>query len=148
MPITTGLRTLLLAQPNITAICKPQKLGNTTYPGIFNEFAPEGFKPPYVLISKTDTDPLVVLDGTYGLRFNEFDFECYSRDQVEAESLGDIVETFIKDYTGQAGPSDTIKAVILENRRYDKIFEEQGGDQRQHIQSISVTIQHQRTDGS
>ncbi len=148
MPITTGLRTLLLTQTGITAICKPQRIGSVTFPGVFNEYPAQGFAPPFVLISQTSLDPLVALDGTYGLRFTDFDFDCYSRDYTEAVQLGDIVEAFIKDYTGQAGPSDTIKAVIFENRRYDEVFEDQGGDTRQHIQEISVVIHHQPTNGS
>ncbi len=147
MPITTGLRTLLLTRTDITAIAKPRKIGGILFPGVFNEYPSQGVIPAFVLISQTDLDPLVALDGTYGLRSNEFDFDCYSRNYIEADQLGDIVETFIKDYTGQAGPSDTIKAVIFESRRYDEVFEAQGGDQRQHIQSISVTIQHQPTNG-
>ncbi len=147
MPIETGLRTLLLAQPNITGICKPRAVGSIKFNAIFNQYPAQGFKPPFLLISQTDMDPLAALDGTYGLRSNEFTFECYSRDYTEAVALADIVETFIKDYTGQAGPADTIKAVILEGRSYDELFEEQGGDQRQHIISLSVMIQHQPTIG-
>jgi len=146
--ITTGLRMLLLAQPSITNICKPQSIGGEKFQGVFNEYPAQGFKPPFVLISQTDLDPLVALDGTYGLRSNQFDFDCYSRSYPEAEQLGDIVETFINDYTGAAGPADTIKAVIFESRRYDEVFEAQGGDQRQHIQSISITLQHQPANGS
>jgi len=148
MPITTGLRSLLLTRSDITAIAKPRKIGGITFSGVFNEYPSQGVVPAFVLISQTDLDPLVALDGTYGLRSNEFDFDCYSRSFPEAEQLGDLVESFIKDYTGPAGPSDTIKAVIFESRRYDKVVEEQGGDQRQHVQSISVTIQHQPTNGT
>ncbi len=148
MPITTGLRTLLLSRTDITTICKPRRIGGISFPGVFNQYPPEGTVPAFVLISQTDMDPFLALDGTYGLRSNDFDFDCYSRSFVEAEQLGDIVESFIKDYTGPAGASDTIKAVIYESRRYDEVFEEQGGDQRQHIQSISVTIQHQPNNGT
>lgn len=148
MAISTGLRKLLLSNTAITSICKPQKLSNVTYQGVFNEYPVEGFKPPFVLISEIDTDPNVALDGTYGLRFSEFDIDAYSRDYVEAVALGKLIEDQIKDYTGAAGSEDTIKAVIYESRRYDEVFEDQGGDVRQHIISLSFTIQHQPTNGS
>ncbi len=143
MAIETGLRALLLAQTSIVGIAKPQNVSGITYQGVFNEHPVQGFKPPFVLISQLSLDPLKALDGTYGLRFDDFDFDCYSRDYEEALTLGQIVEDFLKDYSGAAGPSDTVKAVLFNNKRYDEVFESQGGDQRQHIVSLSFTIQHQ-----
>lgn len=147
--IETGLRTLLLAQGSIMNLVKPQTVGGTLYQGIFNEHPIEGFLPPFVLISRTDFDPLAHLGPTSGLQFSDFDFDAYSYSHPEALQLGQAIQDFFfppdgsGDFSGPAGADDTIKAVILENKRYDEVIENQGRDVRQHIISISVQIQHQ-----
>ena len=146
--IEAGLRLLLLAQPSITGIAQPQIIEGVTFQGVFNESIAQRFNPPFVLISQTSVDPLKALDGTYGLRFTDFDIDCYSRSYNEALQLGRNVETFLKDYTGPAGNADTIRAVLLEDSRYDSIFDGQGGDSRQHIVSLSFQIHHQPTNGT
>lgn len=149
MAIETGLRTLLLAQPSITGIAVPQTVGGVTFEGIFNEHPVEGFLPPFVLIAQMEFDPLAHLGATSGLQFTGFDIDAYSRSYPQARDLAKAISDFFfppdgsGDYVGSAGPNDTIKAVIYETRRYDEVFEEQGSDIRQHIFSLSITVQHQ-----
>lgn len=152
--IETGLRTLLLAQPSITGIAKPQTVDGVTYQGIFNESAVQGFKPPFVLITLIDFDPLRHLGATSGLQFSDFDIDAYSRSYTEALALGAAIRDFFfppsgsGDYAGSAGQDDTIKSVMFESRRHDMINESQGGDSRQHIVSLSIQVQHQPTRAS
>jgi len=142
MAIELGLRALLLAQSPITALCPPQTIRGITYDGIFNEHPVEGFLPPFVLVAQMSFDPLLHLGSTGGLADTEFDIDCYSRSYPGAMALADQVQDFLEDYTGPAGDDDTIKAVLLQGRRYDKVIEGQGADQRQHVISVSFQIQH------
>ena len=149
MAIETGLRTLLLSQPEITGIAKDQSVQGVVYRGVFNEHPVEGFFPPFVLISQMSLDPLAHLGATSGLRFDEFDIDAYSRSYPEALALSQAIQDFLfppdgsGDYTGPAGTDDTIKAVVFEDKRYDEVFEAQGQDIRQHIVSLTIQVQHQ-----
>lgn len=149
MAIETGLRTLLLAQPEITGIAKTQTVNNIVIEGVFCEHPVEDFLPPFVLISQMTLDPLAHLGATSGLRFTEFDIDAYSRSYPEAIALGNAIENFFfpsdgsGDYSGAAGQDDTIKAVVYDGKKYEEVYEDQGSDIRQHIISLSITVQHQ-----
>lgn len=112
MAIEQGLRTLLLAQSSITSL-----LGDATK-GVYLDFAPQGVAEPFIVISAVSVNPLLHLGGTGGLRFTSVDVDCKARTREAATSLAQAVETYIADYSGAAG-SDTLNAVLLEDRGYD-----------------------------
>ena len=143
MAIETGLRTLLLAQASITALAPAQTVGGVSFPAVFLDNAAEGCKPPYVIITQTGHDPYKRLDGTGGtLRMSEVDVDCYAHNRPDAIALGAAVETFLRDYSGAAGASDTINAVLYESHRDDVISTGDGRDQRYYVRSFQFSIQH------
>lgn len=142
MAIETGLRTLLLAESTITALAPAQTIKGQSIDAIFNEYAEQGFLPPFILISLIDFDPMKHLGGTTGMETTEIDIDCYERTYPRALALAKAVSDYLKDYTGAAGGSDTINAVLWEDKRYDKIFDADGRDVRQHIMGLNFRIQH------
>lgn len=142
MALETGLRTLLLSRGDIVALVPDQVVGGTIrYRGIFNEDPVQGFNPPFILISQISTDPWLTLGTTGKTGETEIDIDCYAFTLAAALAIAATVQAFLEDYTGLAGPSDTIKAVLLGSKRHDKIFNDDGRDVRQHIISTSYTIQ-------
>ncbi len=144
--IETGLRILLLAQSSVTGIARPGKAKDVTHDAVFNESAPQGMAPPFVVIRQVGNDPMSDLTQTRGLQSTEFEIDAISRSYDEAASLSHAIYTYLKDYTGSAGPEDTIKAVIAGDKRYDQILEDQGGDQRQHVITRAFQIMHHEAD--
>lgn len=142
MAIETGLRTLLLGQTGITSLVPAQTVGSVNYPGIFNEDPAQGFVPPFILISQTDFDAYLRLDNTIGTKATDFDIDCYSYSFPASLTIAKAVSDFLMDFTGAAGPLDTIRAVLWEGKRSDKLFDNQGNDTRQRIVSLSFKIQH------
>lgn len=142
MAIETGLRTLLLAESTITTLAPAQTIKGQSYNAIFCEHPVQDFLPPFVLISLIDFDPMKYLSTTSGMETTEIDIDCYERTYVRAIALGKAVSDYLKDYNGAAGASDTINAVFWEGKRYDKIFDADGRDVRQHIISLNFRIQH------
>jgi hypothetical protein len=142
MAIETSLRTLLLAQSSITTLAPAQTIGGVSYSGIFLDHNAEGFVAPFVTITLTDHDPLKRLDGTGGtLRFSDFDIDCYCSNRPASIALADSIETFLNDYSGAAG-SDTIDAVLFQDKRDDIVYLGDGRDQRHYVRSLSYQIQH------
>lgn len=117
MAIKTGLRTLLLAQSSITTLCPAQTISGKSYDGIFVEKVKQGFKPPYIVISDTTHDPMNTLDGITGMGNSEIDVECVEYTEPEAQALAAAVISYLRNYTGAAGGSDTIDAVQWSNRQ-------------------------------
>jgi hypothetical protein len=143
MAIEIGLRTLLLAQASITALAPAQTVGGVSFDAVFLDNAAEGVKPPYVIITQTGHDPYKRLDGTGGtLRKTEVDIDCYASNRPASITLAGAVETFLRDYVGAAGASDTINAVLWENARDDVILTGDGRDQRHYVRSLQFSIQH------
>ena len=142
MAIETGLRTLLLSQSTITSIVPQQNVEGINVPGVFNESPIQGFRPPYILISKISVDPWLHLGASSGTHATDFDFDCYALTHPLAIQMAAAVKAFLEDYTGLAGADNTIKAVLWQGGRYDRVFEDQGRDVREHIESLSFTIQH------
>ena len=140
MALELGLKTLLLSQLSITTLVPIQTLSGTNYYGIFNENPVEDFKPPYILIHLIDDDANVCLDGTSGTATYDFDIDCYAYRFDKSVQIGKAVFDFLKDYAGPATAEHSIKAVIYEGKRHDKIYEDQGGDVRHHIESLSFQI--------
>jgi hypothetical protein len=141
MALDTGLRTLLLARGDILALVPDQVIGGVTFRGVFNEDPQQGFLPPFILISRISADPWLTLGTTGKTGAIDFDIDCYAYTLTTALAIDAVVQAFIEDYTGPAGTSDTIKAVLMGNKRHDKIFEAEGRDVRQHIVSTTYTIQ-------
>ena len=139
--LTHGLRTLLLAQSSITSLIPSQTVNRITFPGIFCDNAPQGVKPPYVVIHAMATDPMLTLD-TYSESLKSDDIEidvvCYSVPQ--ARSISDTIRQFIDDYNGAAGDNDTIKAVLWNDENYSYDFPDEGRDTKYHIITTSYQI--------
>ncbi len=143
MAIETGLRTLLLAQSSITTLAPAQTVGGLSIDAVFLDHPVEGVKPPYVLITLTSHDPYKRLDGTGGtMRRSDIDIDCYASNRPAVITLAAAVETFLRDYSGAAGTSDTINAVLLDNARDDTVYLGDGRDQRHYVRSLSFIIQH------
>lgn len=142
MAIKDGLRTLLLTQSSITTLCPAQTIQGISYSGIFVDKVKQGFKPPYVLISRIGHDPFKSLDGTSGLAATEIDIDCVEYTEPEAEALADAVKAYLKDYTGAAGASDTIDAVLLDDINDFQACETDGKDLWRFAVTLSFTIQH------
>lgn len=111
MAIKEGLRTLLTGQSSITSLAPQQVIGKQTRHAIFVDTATQGIKPPYILISRTSVDLRGGLGATTGIRESEIDIDCFADTSPLAEAIAEAVSTFMKDYSGPAGASDTIDAV-------------------------------------
>lgn len=140
--IDTGLRTLLAAQSSITSLAPSQTIEGISRPSIFNEEPPQGAALPFIVITQTDHDPLPTLDGTYGMEMTTFSIDCYTNELPAGQTLRKAVSDFLKDYSGAAGASDTINAVIWQGNSYRKLVNPDGTDTRQRIASSSYLIQH------
>jgi hypothetical protein len=144
--IETGLRTLLLDQPSITGIARPGKAKDVTHDAVFNETAPQGLAPPFVVIRQVDNDPMGTLAETAGLEATTFEIDAHSRSYDDGLQLRKNIDEYLKDYSGNAGPEDKIEAVIMGDKRYENVPEDQGGDQWQHVFTRSFLIQHHAAD--
>jgi hypothetical protein len=142
MALKTGLRTLLLAQSSITTLCPAQTLQGISYPAICVEALPQGMKPPYIVISSTGHDPMKALDGTTGMASTEIDIECVEYTDDQAEALAKAVSDYLKDYTGAAGSSDTIDAVLWDSKTTFVGQEQDGKNLWRFNVQLSFTIQH------
>lgn len=142
MAIKDGLRTLMLAESTITALCPAQTLKGLSLSAVFVDKAEQGAKPPFIIISRIGSDPMLALDGTYGMKSTEIDIDCYEATPTKAEALATAVSTYLDDYTGAAGGSDTIDAVMLEDTNDFLVPEEDGKDNLRHVVTLSFTIQH------
>lgn len=103
--ITEGLRSLLLAQSSVT--------GTVGSSGAYIQFAPQGVNPPFIVISRVDTERPLRLDGSGGMRMADIDIECWSTTPTKAAALAKTVADVLDDYTGAAG-SETVEAVLLQ----------------------------------
>jgi hypothetical protein len=146
--IETGLRILLLAQSSVSGIARPGKAKDVTHDAVFSEVAPQGMAPPFVVIRQVDADPMGTLEETEGLESGTFEIDCHSRNYDDGLQLRKNVDDFLKDYSGSAGPEDVIEAVVMGDKRYENVPEDQGGDQWQHVFTRSFLIQHHAADNS
>lgn len=142
MAIETGLRTLLLGETSIASLVPPQTIGGIRFYGVFNEDPAQGFKPPFILVAQTGVNPWLTLGTSLGTHATDFDIDCYAYEHEDAIAIAAAVQTFFQDYTGAAGASNRILAVLWQGQRHDAIYEAEGRDVRQHIISTSYTVQH------
>lgn len=142
MAIKDGLRTLLLAQSSITTLAPAQTIKGQSISGIFVDRPIQGFKPPFIVISRAGHDPYKAFDGTTGLRSTEIDIDCFEYTEPEAEALATAVSDYLKDYTGAAGGSDTIDAVLWDDVNDFVNSEQDGKDLWRFAVTLSFTIQH------
>lgn len=142
--IDEGLRTLLLAQAGITALVPSQTVNRVTVPSIFVDNAEQGAEPPYVVITITDGDAMLTLDGTYHdtLREAEVDIDCFSYDRTEAATINTTIRQFLDDYSGAAGASDTIKAVLHDTPVPGYDYPAEGADTKFYYMTTTYTIQY------
>lgn len=133
MAIKEGLRTLLLAQSSITTLC----------PVVFVEKVKQGVKPPYIRITDAGHDPMKCLDGTYGMGSSEIYVECVEFTEPESEAIATAVTAFIKDYSGDAGGSDTIDAVLWDDKQtFIRKEDDDGKDVWRYNARLALTVQH------
>lgn len=99
--ITPGLRSLLLAEATITDL-----VGQRVYVNQADQSAAS----PYIVISTIDTNPMLALDGTYGMRSAEIDIDCWAAGYIDAKTVAKAVLAYLADYKGAAG-AVTIDAV-------------------------------------
>jgi hypothetical protein len=133
--IETGLRILLLAQSSVSGIARPGKAKDVTHDAVFSEVAPQGMAPPFVVIRQVDADPMGTLEETEGLESGTFEIDCHSRNYDDGLQLRKNVD-------------DLIEAVVMGDKRYENVPEDQGGDQWQHVFTRSFLIQHHAADNS
>lgn len=143
MALETGLRTLLLAQSSITTLAPAQTVGGVSFDGVFLDNPAQGFVAPYVVITKTGHDPYKRLDGTTGgIVSTDIDIDCYAANRPAAIALAKAVSDYLKDYTGAAGGSDTINAVLWEDQVAQTVYLGDGRDQRHYVEAMTYQIQH------
>lgn len=142
MAIKAGLRTLLLANGSITTLCPAQTVKGISRGSIFVGTIPQGAKPPFIVISRIGHDPMKALDGTTGMVSSEIDIDCFENTEPEAEALATVVKDYLKDYSGAAGGSDTIDAVLLQDINDFENPEQDGNDTWRYAVTLSFEIQH------
>lgn len=142
MALKNGIRTLLLAQSSVTSLCGSQTVDNVSVPAIFVQAPRQGIKTPYVVISRTSHDPMKTLDGTTGMAQTEIDIDCFAATETKADALAKVVSDFFKDYTGVAGASDTIDAVLWEDMNDFENPEGDGSDTWRYAVTLTFTVFH------
>lgn len=96
MSATTELRTLLLAAPAVTALVG-QRVRVTR--------AEETDERPFVVITRTDTEHDIGLDGSIGATKHVLQVECVADSRLAAEQISDAVQAAcIADQRHVAGP--------------------------------------------
>lgn len=134
MALGEGLISLLSGEATINAL-----LAATD--SVYEDAITQDHAMSYLSLSQLSQDPMKALDGTSGMRKSEFDIDCVCTSRVKANALADAVDEFIKDFTGAAG-SNTINAVLLNDRAYDAIPVSQGSDNYKYITTLNVDFQH------
>ena len=142
--IDHGLRTLLLAQTSITTLVPSQTLNRVSTPSIFCNSPAQGARPPFIVITITGGDPYLTLDGTYhgGLMTAEVDIDCFAYSAEDAATIEKTVRQYLDDYTGAAGASDTISAVLHDRPEPGYDYPAEGFDTKFHYLTTSYLIQY------
>lgn len=131
----SGLVSLLGGESTITALV------GSSPARIYVNKMPQGLNLPCIVLHKMSHDSNGTLDGnSNAFNFTAFDIDCKADRSVEAETLADAVQTFLDDYTGAAG-SDTVRAVIQEDRITDYEPPADKSDVGIHVETLDVTIQ-------
>jgi hypothetical protein len=130
--IDTDLRLLLASEPTISV---------WTDTRVFCERAEQGATEPYIVISDLSEDPLLALDGTYGLSFRDYDIDCYASSFPRAKLLANAVKVFLDDYTGAAGTS-TIQAVLYQGQTGGYVDPEDGQRLGLFLTTLEFQIQY------
>lgn len=147
--IEVGLRQLLLQQPSITQLARRGRANDKhEYDAVFVEYIPEGFPSPFVLIRQSDNDPMGTLEETEGLEATTFEIDAYADSYDDSLTLAEAVKEFLKDYSGSAGPNDTIEAVVFQGSRRGDADENQGRDVRECVKTLTFFIQHHDANNS
>lgn len=142
MALKDGLRTLLLAQSSITTLCPAQTHDRRSLDAIFVDKIYQGFKPPYIVISRIGFDALRTLGSTTGMRKTEIDIDCFAYTEPLAEALSVAVSDYFKDYSGAAGSSDTVDSVEWMDINDFQNPEDDGGDVWRHAVTLTFSVLH------
>src|SRR5688572_16087359 len=108
MALGTGLVTLLKAQVPITSLLSAAS-------AVATDKTDQNLPLSYLVVTQLHEDPYKTLGETTGMRKAEFDIDCVASSRPKADALADVVDSFIKDYTGAAG-GNTVRAVLLNDR--------------------------------
>lgn len=100
--ILPSLRTLFKATTDISPLISE----------VYINRADEAASLAYLLLTETDNDFSLRLDGTGGLILTDIDVDCKAATYAKAQTLADAVKGYFQDFTGTAG-TDTVKAVLL-----------------------------------
>jgi len=131
--IDEDLVTLLLNQSQIIAVVGSR---------IYLDEAPQTATLPYVVITEMDVDGNVSLDGgTDNLQFVNYDVDCYGATRTKARDLAKLIRDFIKDFSGETGGTQTIKAVVMNGEASDRIPPTDGKGPSTFVRTLDITIQ-------
>jgi hypothetical protein len=130
--ITHGLRSLLLADAGIAAL-----VGQRVY---VNQAAQTAAL-PYIVITQIDLDPMLALDGTYGMQSAEIDVDCYGMNHVTAAAVAAAVKAKLNDYSGAAGDDDMIDAVLLLDENDGPLAPNDGTQTGRHLVTVEYEVQ-------
>jgi len=99
--LTHGIRTLLLHQPEIVSLAPSQTVNRRSTPVVFCDNAPQGVKPPYVVIHAMGTDPMLTMD-TYdeSLKSDDIDIDVVAYSIPQARALSETIRQYFDDYRG------------------------------------------------
>lgn len=132
--IDDDLRTLLLAQADISA---------AAVGGVHIDEAPQGTALPYVVITEMDVEGNTTLDGdTDDLQFVTYDLDCYGQTQKKAKNLRTLIRSFLADFTGPTGGTETIAAVVVNGSASDRIPPTDGKGPSTYVRTLDLTVQY------
>ncbi len=141
--ITHGIRTLLLAQSSITTLVPTQIVNRVAMPSIVCDHAPQGMQPPFVVIRDTGTETYSSLGPyTETLKGASVEIDCMAYQEPSARTLAQTIRQFFDDYSGAAGASDTIKAVIWDDEKPAYSKPNEGRDTRYQIVTEPFFVQY------
>lgn len=142
--IEEGLRTLLLAESTVTALVNGATTGELR--GVYVDSVPQGAPLDHVLITTLHDSQNNTLgggdaSGAGAMHTATLDIDCRAASPGAAKALAAAVIAFLADYEGAAG-SQTILAVMLNDRTTDPERPTSGESRHLHVETLDVDIQY------
>ncbi|MCA9052985.1 MAG: DUF3168 domain-containing protein [Planctomycetaceae bacterium] len=131
MAVGEGIRTRLLAVSGVTDITSAVYVSDT----------PQSATEPRIEVHELNLDPMVVMEGTSGLRSATIDIDCKSTTPVKAKALADAVEAAFNDFTGAAGDI-TVKAVVFQDRSDSTEAPSSGSQKSVYVTTLDYLVQY------
>mgnify|MGYP003424046824 FL=1 len=139
--IIHSIRSLLLSQPSIVTALPSQSVNRVSLPAVFCDHAPQGFTPPFAVVTDLGQDTMLTLaDPVFGMRALELDIDVYGYDEPSTRSAMQTIRQFFDDYSGPAG-DNTILAVIWQDESYSYVKSNEGRDTRYHVATTNYLVQ-------